>query len=187
MAPELQTRRLRLRSWRESDAADGFAIYGDPEVTRTLGLAKPMVSLDEMRRTLLEWIAKYSRPEMLQWGAWALELTGPGTVVGMELLNPTQGPDVAIEIGWHLGRQYWGRGFATEAGAAVIRYAFETCKLDEIVALIVPENGRSAGVARRLGLSLAERTSRFNGFSCDVWKLTRMDWHKTRTIDDGAA
>ena len=180
MAPELKTARLRLRSWSERDADDAFEIYREPEVSRFLGDGAPMPSLDVARIKLAAWIKKYSRPEMLKWGCWALELTKTGRVVGMGLLTPTPGPDAAVEIGWHLGRAHWGQGLVTEAGWAMLRYGFEDCKLDDIIALIDPANERSAGVAKRLAMRLVDRTIRFNGHDCNVWSLSRSEWLQIR-------
>jgi [ribosomal protein S5]-alanine N-acetyltransferase len=187
MGPELHTPRLKLRSWNENDAEDGWAIYGDAEVTRFLGDGMPMASVEVVRTKIKEWVAKYSRPEFLIWGAWAVEFVETSTVIGMGLLKPTGGaPESPIEIGWHLGRRYWGNGFATEAGSAIVRYAFEDCKLEEIIALIVPENTRSAGVAKRLGLQLIDRTNRYYERECDVWKLSQVDWLKMRPVSKDA-
>ena len=67
-----------------------------------------------------------------------------------------------VEVGWTLHPDHWGRGFATEAGAEAIRYAFEDLDLDRIYSCILPGNEASQAVARRLGLELLEeRTMAF--------------------------
>jgi ribosomal-protein-alanine N-acetyltransferase len=58
-----------------------------------------------------------------------------------------------VEIGWRLSAEYWGRGFATEAGAAVVRYAFESLALDALVSFTVPENIRSRRVMEKIGMT----------------------------------
>ena len=58
-----------------------------------------------------------------------------------------------VEVGWRLGRRYWGQGFATEAARAVLEFGFETVDLPEIVALTVPSNARSRAVMARLGMT----------------------------------
>ena len=62
-----------------------------------------------------------------------------------------------MEVGWRLHRDAWGRGYATEAGAAGLRHGFERLELAEIVAFIHPANTRSAAVAERLGMQQRER------------------------------
>ena len=65
----------------------------------------------------------------------------------------------AVEVGWRLGEQFRGRGYATEAGAAWVRYAFEELGLHEIVSIYEPENNASGAVMRRLGFTLARETA----------------------------
>src|SRR5947208_8236304 len=55
------------------------------------------------------------------------------------------------ELGWALSRAYWGRGYATEAAAAIRDWAFERPNIDRLVSLISPANVRSQRVAERLG------------------------------------
>ena len=57
-----------------------------------------------------------------------------------------------MEIGWRLAPSWWGRGYASEAARAALRFGFERVGLDEIVAYTVPANLRSQAVMRRLGM-----------------------------------
>ncbi len=59
----------------------------------------------------------------------------------------------AVEIGWRLARTHWSKGLATEGAQAVVRYAFETLALNEIVAITVPANIRSRRVMQKLGMT----------------------------------
>ena len=58
-----------------------------------------------------------------------------------------------IEVGYHLARAFWGRGYATEAARACLRYGFEQLKLERIVAVVRPENVASRRVLEKSGLS----------------------------------
>jgi RimJ/RimL family protein N-acetyltransferase len=58
-----------------------------------------------------------------------------------------------VEIGWRLAKEYWGRGYASEAAAASLRFAFEKLHLKQIVAFTVPLNRRSIRVMERIGMS----------------------------------
>jgi len=58
----------------------------------------------------------------------------------------------AVEVGWRLRREAWGKGFATEGGQAALEHGFDRLGLSEVIALVHPENARSAGVAERLGM-----------------------------------
>ena len=61
-----------------------------------------------------------------------------------------------VEVGWLLHPDYWGRGYATEAGAAAVRYGFEDLQVDKLFSCILPENHRSQAVAKRLGFEFLE-------------------------------
>jgi len=76
------------------------------------------------------------------------------------LAVPTFLPEIlpAIEVGWRLGEQHRGRGFATEAGAAWITYGFDAMGLDRIVSIYQPENIASGAVMQRLGFRFERRT-----------------------------
>ena len=59
----------------------------------------------------------------------------------------------SVEIGWRLAADYWGRGLATEGAREMVRYAFETVGLDEIVSMTIPANFRSRRVMEKLGMT----------------------------------
>ena len=61
-------------------------------------------------------------------------------------------PEPTVEIGWRLAHKFWGKGYATEGARAVVRYAFETVKLKEIVAIAAPANVRSRRVMEKIGM-----------------------------------
>ena len=73
---------------------------------------------------------------------------------------PTFLPEIlpAIEVGWRLGEQHRRRGYATEAGAAWIRYGFDELRLESIVSIYEPENTASGAVMHRLGFTLDRAT-----------------------------
>lgn len=83
----------------------------------------------------------------------------------------------AVEVGWRLGEQHRGIGFATEAGQAWVRFGFETLGLDAIVSICQPENSESKAVMERLGFSLARETIHpVRGVQLQVMSLTRNAW-----------
>ncbi|MCA1824267.1 MAG: GNAT family N-acetyltransferase, partial [Frankia sp.] len=117
MAVIFETGRLRARDWSLDDAEPAFGIYGDPEVMRYLGSApNPARDVADQRERLARRIAQESPAGL---GVWALDRRADDVLVGAVILNPF--PDIEpteVEVGWHLGRAYWGNGYATEAGAA---------------------------------------------------------------------
>ena len=85
-------------------------------------------------------------------GNWAIVEKESGRVVGAVILQPLPGhPE--IEVGWHLARRAWGKGYATESARLGVDYGFETLGLNRIVAVINPANHRSLAVAERLGMT----------------------------------
>lgn len=84
------------------------------------------------------------------YGLWAVEERASGVMIGwMGCWQPEGEP--ALEIGWTLRSVYWGQGFATEGGRAILNYAFAELGQTPVVSLISPENQRSIRVAERLG------------------------------------
>jgi RimJ/RimL family protein N-acetyltransferase len=88
---------------------------------------------------------------------FAAELIATGQFVGfvglqtMNFVLPAV-TQPAVEIGWRLSREHWGKGLATEGARGAIRYAFVTLQLREIVAITVPANVRSRRVMEKIGM-----------------------------------
>lgn len=182
---EFETERLKIRAWRHSDVEAAFEIYGDAEVTRYLA-GVPEESLESMRSTISRIIASYTRLD-LGMGSFPLIRKDNGELIGAVLLkplprtedleqwkafrdDPDQRPPVhEIEIGWHLRRDQWGKGFATEAAQKMKSYGFDVLKLDEIYAILYRENTSSAAVARRLEMRFIDATERFYGVAADLY------------------
>lgn len=147
--PVLETPRLRLRGWCESDLAPFAALNADPLVTEHLGGPMTREESDLMvGRFLQKWT------EQPAFGWWALEATGRGFAgfVGLNVPDFDAPPAPCVEIGWRLAHDMWGRGLATEAAAACLDHAFTTAGLDEVVSFTVPANARSRAVMGRLGM-----------------------------------
>ena len=88
---------------------------------------------------------------------FAAELIGAGQFagfIGLQTMNFVV-PSVeqpAVEIGWRLSHAHWGKGLATEGARGVVRYAFATLQLRELVAITVPANLRSRNVMEKIGM-----------------------------------
>ena len=80
-----------------------------------------------------------------------------------------------VEVGWALHPDYWGRGYATEAGAAAVRYGFDQFEVDKLFSCILPENHRSQAVAKRLGFKFLEERvlAFFPKLPHGIWVLKR--------------
>ena len=86
------------------------------------------------------------------------------------------------ELGYSLSEEYWGRGIMTEAGEAVLRYAFEELKLDVVSIVTTPDNKRSQRVIEKLGFTyegtLREGQMTYNGIIKDTmcFSMLRREW-----------
>jgi RimJ/RimL family protein N-acetyltransferase len=90
------------------------------------------------------------------YGLWAVEIPGESEFigfVGLALHNFEAPFTPAVEVGWRLARNYWGRGFASEAARAAVNDGFDRVALSEIVSFTVPDNKRSVRVMQRLGMT----------------------------------
>ena len=141
----LETERLVLRMFRESDT-DAYAdMVADPEVMRFFG-GEP-ASRAEAWRNMAMIVGHW---HLRGYGMWAVEEKATGEMVGrVGCWNPEGWP--GLEVGWTLRRRFWGRGFATEAARAAIDYAFPELGRTRVISLIAPENVNSIRVAERLG------------------------------------
>jgi RimJ/RimL family protein N-acetyltransferase len=173
-----ETERLVVRPYTRDDVKFVFDMYSRWEVQRFIG-ATPRVleSTHEALAAIERWRA-ISQSDALS-GAWALTLRTSGEPVGTVMLKqlPLSAPSRPLplsddyEIGWHLHPDHWGRGYATEAGAGVMRHAFDA-GLPEVLAVVYPDNEPSKQVARRLGMEYAGRTARYYNLEVDLFRAS---------------
>lgn len=136
---ELRTERLRLRKLKLADAARIAELAGDFDVARmTSRIPHPysLVAADQ-------WIGGLDDNEIV----WAIEhQQGLIGVCGF-----VRGVGRVAEIGYWIGKPYWGFGFATEAARALVAYCFETADIRRLTCIHYADNAGSARVARKLG------------------------------------
>ena len=144
--PVLETPRLLLRQFQQSDFDALAALHADPEVMKYLGDGKPKGRAE----TWLAMASYLGHWELRGYGLWAVEEKATGKFVGrIGLLNPEGWP--GLEVAWTLVRERWGNGFATEGAKAALEYAFSVLKLPHLISLIHPDNAASIRVALRIG------------------------------------
>jgi RimJ/RimL family protein N-acetyltransferase len=163
-----------MRPFRESDVDAYTAVLRAPEVRASLHLSDGVGRYEAwlgMAQQLGQW-------ELRGTGQWALEEKATGTFVGRAGMHfPALADWPGIEIGWTLHPDHWGKGYATEAGAAAIEYAFAHHDVDALFSVILPENTASEAVARRLGFTLTETRvlAHFPALAHGIWRLRRGD------------
>ncbi|MFE6099341.1 GNAT family N-acetyltransferase [Streptomyces laurentii] len=147
----LETPRLVLRRWRADDVVPMAAVNADPEVMRWIGDGS-VRDEQQTRRGIEAMEREWHRQGF---GLFAVEIRSTGELAGFTGLSvPDFMPELlpAVEIGWRLGRTYWGQGLATEAAAAALRFGFENCELGRIVSIVQLDNGASERIMTKLGM-----------------------------------
>jgi RimJ/RimL family protein N-acetyltransferase len=145
-APTLETERLRLRPFRHDDLPAYASFSADPEVMRYIAAGATLTTAEAWRQMAF-FVGHWG---LLGYGMWALARKDDDALVGrVGFLHPPGWPD--FELGWLLGRPFWGRGYALEGARIALRYAFETLGRTRVISLIRPENARSIKLAEALG------------------------------------
>lgn len=147
---ELRTERLLLRGWRDADFDPFAALNGDPETMRFFPAPLTREESDALAARARRQI------ETEGWGLWAVEVPGKSAFVGfVGLAIPSFEAHFtpAVEVGWRLAREHWGKGYATEAARAAVAYGFGELGLGEIVSFTSRLNEPSIRVMERIGMT----------------------------------
>ncbi|WP_308164267.1 GNAT family N-acetyltransferase [Nonomuraea sediminis] len=155
---ETLTERLRLRMWRDDDLEPLAAMDADPEVMRYIADGSPRPR-EQAAGTLVRLRQGW---QDRGFGLFAVEVRETGQFAGWAgLAVPEFLPEVmpAVEIGWRLGREHWGRGYATEAAREVLAFGFGKLALEEIVSIAHVDNHASLRVMAKLGMRPTSRTT----------------------------
>lgn len=149
MLIEIETSRLLLRQWRDTDYQPFAALNADPRVMEFFPEPLSKTQSDRMADRIRGLI------EQKGWGFWAVEATGVAPFIGFVGLHEPSAElscSPCVEVGWRLATPYWGKGYASEAAAAALRVGFEQLGLSEIVSFTAVLNQRSQAVMQRLGM-----------------------------------
>jgi RimJ/RimL family protein N-acetyltransferase len=168
--PILETERLTLRSFREADVRALFELSQDPDVVRYVG-DRRVPTLQETWRAVAGWLGHWT---LRDYGQWAVEERASGRFIGRAgIINPVDWP--GPEVGYLLGRDWWGHGFATEAAQAAMDWGFREIGFADLLSLIDPANAASIAVAAHLGESLRGETDLL-GNRVLIYGISRTDW-----------
>lgn len=174
----LETERLLLRRMTLADVDAMYAHWAsDAEVTRYLTWqthSSPAVTADYLR-----WVVdSYQHPAFYQWG---IEWKENRQLIGNIAVVDCQENIDALELGWALGRAWWGRGIMPEAARAILRYLFEEVGANRIFAGHDTNNPKSGRVMEKIGM-VCEGTHRGAGrnnqgiVDVKIYAMLRADW-----------
>lgn len=140
---------MLLRRWRPADLDPFAAISADPVVMEHF--PAPLT-----REQSAAFIERQERSfDAVGYGLWALEVRREvelGGFVGLVDVEPRLPFAPAVEVGWRMARELWGRGLASEAARLALAYAFTELELDEVVSMTAVCNTRSRAVMERIGM-----------------------------------
>ena len=176
--PTLQTERLLLRPFALSDEAAVFALVSDPEIARFVRFEAHRTPAET--RTFLEFVLEhYQRGNPF---ALAITLREGGTLIG-SCGFVSQAPErKAAEIGYWIGKPYWGQGYAVEAARALIRFGFEQMGLERIEAKCFLANRAGQRVIERLAMKFeaTDRSELIKGHhpELNMYGISTEEWRR---------
>ena len=148
--PSVYSQRLRLTTWREEHAEPFARMNADP---RVMEFFPNSLSREESDAVIARIRTHF---ELHGYGQWAIELRDSGKFIGFVGLSiPSFEAHFmpCVEIGWRLAYEAWGKGYATEAALASLRFGFKDIGLESIVSFTTVTNHRSRRVMERLGMT----------------------------------
>lgn len=185
----LQTERLTLLPYSDSEVGLAIEVFTDPEVMR---YADGVMEGDEIRGQMPNWTRRGGVGGCI--GVWCIRLRGAGDEPGerlgsvallplpveiddtdFDLVVPGRMPDAEIEVGYYLKRSAWGKGYATEACRRLLRFAFEESPLEEVVATFTLGNDASRNVLLKAGF-VDHGMRRCYGTTGPDFRITREEW-----------
>jgi len=149
--PTLETAHLILRPWTLEDAETLFLILQEPDILEYFPPGN--YTLEKTQRYLARQLKHWQERG---YGHWAVTLKYNNRLVGWGGLEYLPESD-ENEVAYLLCHQVWGRGFATEAAKAAVRYRLETTGLPAIIGLVHPANNGSIRVLEKCGLTFIDR------------------------------
>jgi len=177
----LETERLRLRPFTFDDEAAVFALVSDPEIARFVRFKAHRTPAET--RAFLELVQQYYRRG--EPFAWAIVRREDGRLIGSCGFVSQGGERRSAEIGYWLGKPYWGKGYAEEAAQALVRFGFEQMGLEFVEAKCFLENRAGQRVIEKLGMKFegTDRSEMIKGEypELNMYGISREDWRGKQT------
>lgn len=164
----LQTHRIIIREYQNTDFDSFATLMADPEVMR-YSINGPILDREKVANYFQKRILDHYRAR--GYGLYAVENKQDHTIMGyVGLIDQKIDDEDKVELGYRLMPHYWGQGYAREACRAVCNYAAEILGLNDVIAIIDPLNQRSLAVAKALGMQLW-RNAIFHSIPVEIYFL----------------
>jgi ribosomal-protein-alanine N-acetyltransferase len=145
MSVNIQTERLSLRTLTLEDIEHAMRFWGDEQVMKYCDGAS---SKDNIKKAINFYIDQQNKKGF---SPYIIKIKEIGETIGICGYNPTKNHD-EIELIYHFIKDYWGKGYATEAARACIKYANENCKnINRIIASVDPRHNASIKILEKVG------------------------------------
>lgn len=167
----LVTERLVLRRWSMDDVQPYSDMCANPEVMRWIGTGRVLTK----QQCAAEVSSFENSWDTYGFGLFALERRDTHEFIGYTgLAVPDFLPEIlpAVEIGWRLARNAWGRGYATEAARASLDFGLRVLRLDRIVSIHEIGNDASGRIMQKIGMTFERETVAF-GRPVRVYEIIR--------------
>ncbi len=175
----LETNRLIMRPFEESDAESLFLLDSNPDVMKYVG--KVVFTEVEQSRNMIAYIQKQYRENGV--GRLAVIEKNTNVLIGWSglkyLTEEINGIKNVYELGYRFLPEYWGKGYATETAIAALDYAFNEINTDIVYALADIENAGSNNVLRKLGFE-EQGTFIYEGDPCYWYKLEKEQYKQNK-------
>lgn len=156
--PDIETERLILRAPVSEDLGKWVdTIWGDPEVMRYM--PRSADAPDVRAKNVFGFFTQLREQQRV--GAWVISRRTDGQFMGHSILAHREAFGEP-ELGYALGKEFWGQGFATEIARAVVQYGFEQVRLPRIFGVVFPENEPSWRILKRLGFVYEKDVVHYN-------------------------
>ena len=176
---EIATNRLILRRFKEDDAQEMFDTWAnDSEVTKYLTW-RPHGTVDVTKQILKDWCEEYKNNNYYHWG-----ITINSKLIGAISIVRQSERDDYVEIGYCIGKSYWGQGIMTEAASAVIDFCFSELSCNKVEISHATKNPASGRVAQKCGLTFdgirRQHFRKHDGELLDIayYSILKSEWEK---------
>jgi len=174
--PLVETNRLLLRMFEAGDLDSAFRLFNDEEVQKYLS-SENRRTCEQMKFTLRNLVKRWQERGF---GLWCVSEKGSDKMFGycgFQYLDKT--PDVEVLFAFF--KDYWGKGFATEAAKASLKFAFEELQLEKVFAVTHPKNTASRSVLEKIGMTFEKRNAHY-GIDTITYVISRRDFEPSVDI-----